>query len=106
MSDEMFVRCCAPTLAGIKTGSMFSCEYADLEEMTDELRRLNRVLAPSGMCLLPLRFHDGKALLYLFELKQDPIIPIGIRNNRGRRLRNGADGLCCCSLRADYQTAG
>ena len=22
MSDEMFVRCCAPTLAGIKTGSM------------------------------------------------------------------------------------
>ena len=67
MSDEMFVRCCAPTLAGIKTGSMFSCEYADREEMTDELRRLNRVLAPGGMCLLPLRFHDGKALLYLFR---------------------------------------
>ena len=43
MSDEMFVRCCAPTLAGIKTGSMFSCEYSDREEMTDELRRLNRV---------------------------------------------------------------
>ena len=63
MSDEMFVRCCAPTLAGIKTGSMFSCEYADREEMTDELRRLNRVLAPGDMCLLPLRFHDGKALL-------------------------------------------
>lgn len=67
MSDEMFVRCCAPTLAGIKTGSMFSCEYADREEMTDELRRLNRVLAPGGMCLVPLRFHDGKALLYLFR---------------------------------------
>ena len=43
MSDEMFVRCCAPTLAGIKTGSMFSCEYSDREEMTDELRRLNRL---------------------------------------------------------------
>ena len=67
MSDEMFVRCCAPTLAGIKTGSMFSCEYAGREEMTDELRRLNRVLSAGGMCILPLRFHDGKALLYLFR---------------------------------------
>ncbi|MBQ1402540.1 MAG: DUF3793 family protein, partial [Oscillospiraceae bacterium] len=67
MSDEMFVRCCAPTLAGIKTGSMFSCEYAGREEMTDELRSLNRVLSAGGMCILPLRFHDGKALLYLFR---------------------------------------
>lgn len=67
MSDEMFVRCCAPTLAGIKTGSMFSCEYSDREEMTDELRRLNRVLSAGGMCILPLRYHDGKALLYLFR---------------------------------------
>lgn len=55
MSDEMLVRCCAPTLAGIKTGSMFSCEYSDREEMTDELRRLNRVLSAGGMCILPLR---------------------------------------------------
>ena len=60
MSDEMFVRCCAPTLAGIKTGSMFSCEYSDREEMTDELRRLNRVLSAGEMCILPLRYHDGK----------------------------------------------
>lgn len=67
MSDEMFVRCCAPTLAGIKTGSMFSCDYNSREEMTDELRRLNRVLSSGRMCILPLRWHDGKALLYLFR---------------------------------------
>ena len=67
MSEELFVRCCAPTLAGIKTGSMFSCGFADREEMTGELRRLNRILSDGGLCLLPLRYHDGTALLYLFR---------------------------------------
>ena len=50
MSEEMFVRCCAPTLAGLKTGSMFSCEYSCRKEMTADLRRLNRILSRSGLC--------------------------------------------------------
>ena len=67
MSEEMFVRCCAPTLAGIKTGSMFNCEYDSREEMASELRELNRIFSRNGMCILPLRYHNGKALLYLFR---------------------------------------
>ena len=67
MSDEMFVQCCAPTLAGIKTGSMFSCSYESREEMAEDLRGLNRTLSGRGMCILPLRYHNGKALLYLFR---------------------------------------
>ena len=67
MSEEMLVRCCAPTLAGIKTGSMFSCDYESREQMTEELRTLNRTLSKSGMCILSLRYHNGKALLYLFR---------------------------------------
>lgn len=67
MSEEMFVQCCAPTLAGIKTGSMFSCDYSSKNEMAEDLRSLNRILSRRGMCILPLRFHEGKALLYLFR---------------------------------------
>ena len=67
MSEEMFVQCCAPTLAGLKTGSMFSCEYSSRDEMAKDLRNLNRMLSRRGMCILPLRFHEGKALLYLFR---------------------------------------
>ena len=67
MSEEMFVRCCAPTLAGLKTGSMFSCDYSCRKEMTADLRRLNRILSGNGLCLLPLRYREGKALLYLFR---------------------------------------
>lgn len=74
MSEDVFVECCAPTLAGLKTGSMFSFPYPNRTEMTADLRRLNGVFAPRGLCVLPLRYRAGKALLYVFrpkELRQD-----------------------------------
>ena len=35
MSDEMIVRQCAPTLAGIKTGSLFPCPYESRTQLMD-----------------------------------------------------------------------
>ena len=36
MSEELVVRQCAPTLAGIKTGSLFSCPCDSPEELRQE----------------------------------------------------------------------
>ena len=74
MSEEIVVRQAAPTLAGIKTGSLFSCPCDSPEELRQEVRRINRLLAGKGLCLLPLRFDGGRALLYLYRpsrLRQD-----------------------------------
>ena len=67
MSTELLIRCCAPTLAGLKTGSMYACPYDTRETLLDELRRLNRLLSPRGLRILPLRFGPDRALLYLFR---------------------------------------
>ena len=67
MSDEMIVRQCAPTLAGIKTGSLFPCPYDSRQQLLADLRRMNRVLVPRGLCLLPMRLGQGRALLYLYR---------------------------------------
>ena len=67
MSEEILVRQAAPTLAGIKTGSLFPCPCDDKEELLADIRRLNRLLVPKGLCLLPIRFSDGRALLYLYR---------------------------------------
>ena len=67
MSEELMVRQCAPTLAGIKTGSLFPCPCTSREELLCQVRSLNRRLSPKGLCLLPLRFTKGKALLYLYR---------------------------------------
>lgn len=67
MSDELIVRHCAPTLAGLKAGSLFSCPCGDAGELTGELRRLNRALAGKGLRVLPLRAGEGRALIYLYR---------------------------------------
>ncbi|MBR1457514.1 MAG: DUF3793 family protein [Oscillospiraceae bacterium] len=76
MSEDVLVQCCAPTLAGLKTGSLFSFSYATRAEMASDIRQLNRLLAPRGLRILPLRYTNGHALLYLFR-------PAGLRRDLG-----------------------
>ena len=94
MSEEMVVRQCAPTLAGIKAGSLFPCPCTDRDALLDEVRQLNRRLSPKGLCLLPLRFTEGSALLYLYRpatLRRD------LSDDLARRLlaEAGYDGGSC-----------
>ena len=68
MSDEMVIRCCAPTLAAIKTGSLFNCAFESRREMTESLKAINRCLLQKGVTAMPLRYRDGKALIYLCRI--------------------------------------
>ena len=74
MAEEILVRQGAPMLAGIKTGNLFPCPCEDHEALMTDIRQLNRRLSPKGLCLLPIRFLAGQALLYLYrpaELRRD-----------------------------------
>ena len=82
MSDETIIRCCAPTLAAIKTGSLFNCSVTSMEEMIESLRRVNLCLLHKGACAIPLRFRDGRALIYLYRpamLERDLRDPLSVR---------------------------
>ena len=67
MTEDYIVRNCAPTLAGLKTGNLFTCPCQDRDTLLASVRQLNRRLSAKGLRLLPLRFSDSKALLYLFR---------------------------------------
>jgi len=67
MSEETIVRQAAPTLAGIKTGSMFPYRFESREELLSDIRAFNRLFVPRGMCLLLLRVMEKSALLYLYR---------------------------------------
>ena len=67
MSEDMIVRHCSPTLAGLKTGNMFSCWFLDATEMRDTLRRLNHLLGKKGLRIVPLRFKNNQALVYVYR---------------------------------------
>ena len=68
MSEEMLIRCCAPTLAAIKTGSLFNCAFESQRELTESRRAVNRCLLRKGVTAMPLRYRDGRALVYLCRL--------------------------------------
>ena len=67
MSEEVMVRQCAPTLAGLKTGSLFTHPYTTQHTLRLEIAEMNRRLRGKGLCLLPLRFMEKRALLYLYR---------------------------------------
>lgn len=78
MSEDMIIKHCSPTLAGLKTGNMFSCNFYDAADMRNTLRSLNRLLGKKGLRILPLRFKKNQALIYVYrparlssDLKQD-----------------------------------
>ena len=74
MAEEILIRQGAPTLAGIKAGSLFPCPCEDREALLSDIRKLNQRLSPKGLCLLPIRFLAGQALLYLYR-------PAGLRRD-------------------------
>jgi len=67
MSEDTLIQFCAPTLAGIKSASLFSCCCESRKQFLEDVRRLNRILTPKGLRLIPLRLRDGKALVYLYR---------------------------------------
>lgn len=82
MSEELIVRHCAPTLANLKTGSLFVCPIADRPSFFSSLRSLNELLVPKGLRALPLRIREYSALVYLYRpsrLKKDLEDPAAIK---------------------------
>ena len=88
MSEELLIRHCSPTLAGIKTGNLFSCAYESKEQLMANISRLNKKLVPKGLRVLPLRMEQRRVLIYVYRpraLEQD------LRDGRARAIleRNG-----------------
>ena len=90
MSEEILIRQGAPTLAGIKTGSLFPCPCENREALLSDIRQLNRRLSPKGLCLLPIRFLAGQALLYLYR---PAVLRRDLRDARVSELLRQADPL-------------
>ena len=66
MSDELIVRQASPTLAGLKTGSLFTVPYRTEAELRADIADMNRRLAPKGVQLRVMRLRR-RALLYVYR---------------------------------------
>ena len=67
MSEDLLVTHCSPTLAGLKTGNLFSCKAESPDVVCRNIRRLNRMLVPCGIRLMYVVCKNGRLLLYLYR---------------------------------------
>ncbi len=68
MPEEIIVDQCSPTMAGLKTGNLFTAPAEDRESFTRELREINKLLVPKGLRLLPLKYTEKYILLYMYRI--------------------------------------
>lgn len=67
MSEKIFIRHCSPTLAGIKTANLFTSQFEVVEELRVCMREWNGILVKKGIRVLPLRYRDKRALIYVYR---------------------------------------
>ena len=68
MLDHLIVQYGAPTLAGIKTGSIFNVPYESETSLLEDIRDVNRRFTKSSLRIFLIRFIRNRAVLYLVRL--------------------------------------
>lgn len=74
MFEQIMVEHCSPTMAGLKTGNLFTCPCKDKCELNCCIRKLNMLAVPKGVRVIPLKFLKERALVYMYrpeKLKAD-----------------------------------
>lgn len=67
MSEQTLIDNCSPTMAGLKTGNLFSCFFESKKELMSSIRRLNLRLVPRGIRMIPIKIENGRALIYVYR---------------------------------------
>lgn len=67
--EECIVRFCAPTLAGLKTGSLFNGCSLDRDTLCRDTVRVRKILLARGMDLRLFFKENGPPLLYVYRIK-------------------------------------
>ncbi len=93
MPEELIIEHCSPTLAGIKTGSMFSVKITADADVGKDVRELNRTLCGKGLRVIVLKKTNEYALIYLYRperLEKDLKDPsaFNILRDKGYDLQN------------------
>ena len=65
--EKGLIRHCSPTLASLKTASLFTLEFTCHKELNEVLRKWNNSLSDKGVAMIALREADNRALIYVFR---------------------------------------
>lgn len=64
MSEDLIIKHCSPTLAGLKTANLFTCVYAQKQDVERYTQEFNRRFSHKGVKMQPLGYGKKRALIY------------------------------------------
>ncbi len=102
MSEEMLVRYCAPTLAGMKTGALFRVRFEQAQDLYAYIRHINRTVGHKGLRMIPLQMNRASAMLYVYrpaQLARDLADPHAREILRACGYGDASVRQCICVLR-------
>lgn len=67
ISEELVIFHCSPTMAGLKTGSLFNCPAKNDRVFLKSIRELNSRLLPRGVRIVPLKNMGKSVLVYMYR---------------------------------------
>ncbi len=67
MSNNIIIKHCAPTLAGLKIGNLFTYDFDSMYYLEQIIKRYNELLNTKGVYMLVLKTYKGKALIYVYR---------------------------------------
>lgn len=67
MSEEILIKHCSPTLAGIKTANLINLEFESMRELSFKIREFNMRFSKKGVRAICLKYVDKHALIYIFR---------------------------------------
>ena len=68
--QKYLVEHCAPTLAGLKTASLFNLSFSTREELDQKVLMANQMLNDKGLYCEVLRLRQTSALIYVYRHQQ------------------------------------
>ncbi len=93
MSEQYLIEHCSPTLAGIKTGSLFPVRVPKGADFKEELQRINSIIGSKGLRAVLVRRRASSVLVYVYRpdyLARDLNDPVALEilKEKGYVLKN------------------
>jgi hypothetical protein len=67
--ERILIEHCAPTLAKLKTGSLFNYQIRAYENIDEYIEYWNNLLIQKGVCVTVLAKYENRALVYVYRKK-------------------------------------
>lgn len=109
ISEELVIFHCSPTMAGLKTGSLFNCPVKNNRTFLENIREMNRRLLPRGVRIVPLKNMGKSVLVYMYRpdrLREESGRQQGTEDSGGAGLSRGGNREMHCGTGAPLRGRG